>query len=121
MAEFSGSDHNLNMVAMDSLQVAARAVEGTVVAAECCYGAQLYDPKLVNAEVPICSSYIAKGALGFFGSTNVAFGSVGSEPNRQADLITRFFFENVLRFLNELPGTHFSQVDRGVLKVVNSL
>ena len=95
-AEFFGSDDQHRIVAMNSSQVATRATEGTVVAAECCYGAQLYDPKLAKAEVPICISYIAKGALGFFGSTNIAFGGTGSKPNGRADLITHFFFENIL-------------------------
>jgi hypothetical protein len=92
---FSGADEQL-VVAMNSSQVAEHVVDGTVVAAECCYGAQLYDPRLAKAEVPICISYIAKGALGFFGSTNNAFGGIGAKPNGGADLITRFFFENVL-------------------------
>jgi hypothetical protein len=95
-AEFFARDDKQLIMAMSSSQVAAHAVEGTVVAAECCYGARLYDPRLARAEVPICISYLAKGALGFFGSTNIAFGGTGSKPNGRADLITRFFLEYVL-------------------------
>jgi hypothetical protein len=83
-------------VAMDSSQVAAQAVEGTVVAAECCYGAELYDPNRANVADPICITYIAKGALGFFGSTNIAYGGLDSKPNGRADLMTQYFFEGVL-------------------------
>ena len=36
--------------------------EGTVVAAECCYGAELYDPALAANTSGICSSYLAQGA-----------------------------------------------------------
>ena len=34
--------------------------------------------------------------MGFFGSTNIAFGGTGSKPNGRADLTTHFFFENIL-------------------------
>jgi hypothetical protein len=77
-----------------STQVTKKSVPGTVVAAECCYGAQLYDPSLRGIPDPICIAYLTAGALGFLGSTNFAYGP--ETWNGQADLLTQFFFENVV-------------------------
>jgi len=68
--------------------------DGTVIAAECCYGAQLYDPTDSEGQAGICSTYLYDGAYGFFGSTTVAYGP--SEGNGQADLICQYFVESVL-------------------------
>jgi Peptidase family C25 len=81
-------------ISMTSTQVAKKGVAGTVVAAECCYGAQIYDPSLRGIPDPICIAYLTAGALGFLGSTNVAYGP--ETWNGQADLLTQFFFENVV-------------------------
>lgn len=67
---------------------------GTVVAAECCYGAQLWDPADAGGGVPMPIAYLQDGALGFFGSTNTAYGP--SEGNGSADLICQFFLQQVL-------------------------
>ena len=92
--EFFGQRDRNYPVAMSSKQVSTKAVPGTVIAAECCYGGQLYDPILAGVDDPICIAYLAKGALGFVGSTNIAYGPAVS--NAQADLLTQFFFERVL-------------------------
>jgi peptidase C25-like protein len=69
--------------------------EGTVVAAECCYGAELYDPQREDDGVRgICYAYLAQGAYGFFGSSTTAYGPPRS--NGSADLICRYFLESVL-------------------------
>jgi hypothetical protein len=70
--------------------------EGTVVAAECCYGGQLYDPSNPSAEgqMSICNTYLAKKAYAFFGSTTTAYGP--SKGNDQADLICQYFLQRVL-------------------------
>lgn len=67
---------------------------GTVIAAECCYGAQLYDPSESQGQAGICSTYLFDGAYGFFGSSTVAYGP--SEGNGQADYICQYFIEAVL-------------------------
>jgi hypothetical protein len=75
--------------------LSARLSEGTVAAAECCYGARLYDPAPVpNQQIGICSTYLANGAYGFFGSTTIAYGYC--VKNAWADLICQFFLKNVL-------------------------
>jgi hypothetical protein len=94
-AEFYGQSGTSYPVALTSDQVGKNAVGGAVVAAECCYGAQLYDPILSGISDPICVSYLKKGALGFLGSTNIAYGP--SASNGQADLMTQYFFEFVLK------------------------
>jgi hypothetical protein len=81
-------------VAHDAARLKSRISNGTVVAAECCYGAQLYDPSHNQGQAGISSTYLADGAYGFFGSTTIAYGP--SEGNGQADLICQFFLDSVL-------------------------
>jgi hypothetical protein len=81
-------------VSMDSDDVAKGAKANTIVAAECCFGAQLYDPSLANGKLPISNAYFGAGAIGFFGSTTTAYGP--GEGNSGADLITQYFLINAL-------------------------
>jgi hypothetical protein len=64
---------------------------GTLVSAECCYGAQLFDPSLATGP-GIAVTYLREGAIGFMGSTTVAYGP--ATRNNYADLICRFFLES---------------------------
>jgi hypothetical protein len=74
---------------------AKRAIaDGTVIAAECCYGAELYDPTPAEPR-GICSAYLDLGAHAFMGSTTIAYGP--SSGNGYADLICQYFLERVLR------------------------
>ena len=69
--------------------------EGTVAAAECCYGAELYDPSLLDSrQAGICNTYLKNKAYGFFGSTTIAYGP--SEGNGEADLLCQYFMQSVL-------------------------
>ncbi len=72
-----------------------RVSEGSVVAAECCYGAELYDPAEADGIAGICATYLDQGAYGFFGSTTIAYGP--AEGNGQADLICQYFIESVMK------------------------
>jgi len=67
---------------------------GTVAAFECCYGAQLYDPKGLPA-MSIANTYLAKGAVAVMASTTVAYGPEDSNAN--ADVICQLFIEQLLR------------------------
>jgi hypothetical protein len=67
---------------------------GTVVAAECCYGAQLYDPARSEGHKGIALTYLEDGAACVFGSTTIAYGP--SEGNGSADLICQYFVQQVL-------------------------
>jgi len=71
-----------------------KIMNGTVIAVECCYGAQLYDPADADMQPGICSTYLKDGAYGFFGSSTIAYGP--SEGNGQADLICQYFVDEVL-------------------------
>jgi hypothetical protein len=67
---------------------------GTVLAAECCYGAQIYDPNKVGGAQGIALTYLEQGAVGVFGSTTIAYGP--SEGNGSADLLAQFFLQKML-------------------------
>ncbi|UFX12253.1 C25 family cysteine peptidase [Sinorhizobium meliloti] len=81
--------------AMDSSKIPAGAISpGSVAAAECCYGAQLYNYLLLGRAKPICMDYLMQGAACFLGSSNVSYGPASS--NGQADLICQLFLQKVL-------------------------
>jgi Peptidase family C25 len=65
--------------------------EGTIVAAECCYGAELYVPGEYGTS--ICNVYLAEGAYAFLGSTTIAYGP--ADDNGAADFICQDFFRHV--------------------------
>ncbi|HEX5683897.1 MAG TPA: hypothetical protein VFY73_07665 [Ideonella sp.] len=67
---------------------------GTVVAAECCYGAQLYDPADAAGQKGIALTYLEDGAAAVFGSTTIAYGPC--EGNGSADLICQYFIQQIL-------------------------
>ncbi len=79
---------------MTSDDVLKGARRNTVIAAECCYGAQLFDPAAASGKWPVSNAYFGVGAVAFFGSTTIAYGP--SEGNSSADLITQYFMINVL-------------------------
>ena len=90
---FYGEDKHGMPVALDSTDLRGRIREGTVAAVECCYGAELYDSTALGLPVPICQSYLAQSAYGYFGSTTIAYGP--AEGNGAADLITQYFLLEV--------------------------
>jgi Peptidase family C25 len=76
-----------------STWIDGKIVEGTIVAAECCYGSELYDPTKSDHE-GICSTYLAGGAYAVIGATTIAYGEAGR--NTDADLMCQYFFRRVL-------------------------
>jgi hypothetical protein len=91
---FYGQRGNAYPVAHSAGRLLRRIMNGTVVAVECCYGAELYDPADSAMQAGICSTYLRDGAYGYFGSSTIAYGP--SEGNGQADLICQYFLEEVL-------------------------
>jgi len=77
--------------AHDASLLVRKIARGTLVSAECCYGAELFDPALA-AGPGIAVTYLREGAIGFMGSTTVAYGP--ATRNNYADLICRFFLES---------------------------
>jgi Peptidase family C25 len=92
--QFYGQRGNQYPVSMTSADVAKSASRSTIVAAECCFGAQLYDPSLAEGKWPISNAYLGAGAIGFLGSTTTAYGP--EDDNSGADLITQYFLINAL-------------------------
>jgi hypothetical protein len=66
---------------------------GTVVATMCCYGAQIFSPKEADTW-PLASTYLRKGALGYVGSTMMAW--VGLDKMSGADWIVTGYLKSVL-------------------------
>lgn len=74
--------------AVMAAQILNKIIPNTIVAAECCFGAQLYNPG------GVCTSYLNSGIAAFCGSTNVAYGPVSGQD--EADLITQYFLIDIL-------------------------
>jgi hypothetical protein len=91
---FYGQRDRSYPVAHTAEKLVRKIMNGTVIAVECCYGAQLYDPADADMQPGICSTYLKDGAYGFFGSSTIAYGP--SEGNGQADLLCQYFIDEVL-------------------------
>ncbi|MCE9526758.1 MAG: hypothetical protein K8R36_11975 [Planctomycetales bacterium] len=70
--------------------------KGTVMTAECCYGAELYNPggSLVPGQNGMCNTYLGSKAYVYFGSTNTSYG--GTTTIGTADLICQLFFKGLI-------------------------
>lgn len=79
--------------AMDAKYVAGKISEGVIVAAECCYGGQLYPTTQLVKQIGICNTYLANKCYGFFASTTIAYGT--EQGNGQADYLCQFFMKEV--------------------------
>lgn len=92
--EFYGQRGSSYPVSLTTTTAGGRITEGTVAAAECCYGAELYNAAVLGLDMPICQSYLAQGAYGYLGSTTIAYGP--ADENGAADLICQYFLLSVL-------------------------
>jgi len=81
-------------VSLDAAYINGKIAAGTVAAAECCYGGQLYPLSATQNQLGMCNTYLFNGAYGFFASTTIAYGP--SKGNAQADLLCQYFLQNVL-------------------------
>ncbi|MEO5907293.1 MAG: hypothetical protein ABIQ11_11240 [Saprospiraceae bacterium] len=82
--------------AISSNQLDKQIKKGTIGAAECCFGAQLYfDPQ---QNLPMASNYLEEGATGFLGSSTTSYGAsnVDAEPY-DADIMTKYFLKYILQ------------------------
>jgi hypothetical protein len=93
---FYGQKGQSYPVAHEAAWMSKKVKEGTILAAECCYGAELYDPIAATAagQIAICNTYLGAKAYAVFGSTNIAYGPEAS--NDQADLICQYFMQQIL-------------------------
>jgi hypothetical protein len=92
--KFYGQRGNSFPVAHSAKNLVRKIMNGTVIGAECCYGAELYDPADSDNQAGIGSTYLRDGAYGYFGSSTIAYGP--SEGNGQADLMCQYFLSEVL-------------------------
>ena len=83
--QFYGQRGHSYPVAHRSSDLPAKIGAGTVLAVECCYGAELY--KAATTPEPICVGYLREGAYGLVGSTTIAYGP--ATTNNHADLVCR--------------------------------
>jgi hypothetical protein len=94
---YYGQKGNSYPTAFNTNQLNKQISFGTVVAAECCYGAELVNIDFAENpdDISIANNYLMQGALAFVGSSTVAYGP----PDGQglADLITQYFISFVLQ------------------------
>lgn len=94
-SKFYGQKGTNYPTAMESTDLKGKISFGTIVAAECCYGAELYDPANEGKrQLGIANTYFENKAIAFVGSSTIAYGP--SSGQGLADLITQYFIKNVL-------------------------
>ncbi len=71
-----------------------KVAPGGIVAAECCYGAQLYNQGEVG-NMSIANHYLLEGAIAYLGSTTIAYGPANDLG--LADLLAQYFLSNVFK------------------------
>ena len=81
--------------ALDAKYMDGKIQKGTVAAAECCYGGQLYALSRAQRHLGMCNVYLKNRSYGYFASTTIAYGP--ARTNGQADLICRYFIQSVLQ------------------------
>jgi hypothetical protein len=93
--QFYGEKAKSQPVAIESNQLSGKIRFGTIVAAECCYGAELAPPAflLTPQHLSIANNYFKHNAIAFVGASNIAYGP--EDGQGLADLITQYFLKNV--------------------------
>jgi hypothetical protein len=94
-SQYFGQSGDNYPVAHDAAYISGKLTPGTIAAAECCYGAELYDPASIpSGQTGIANVYLDEGAYCFWGSTTIAYGPDTS--NAWADTICQYFLNSVL-------------------------
>ncbi len=88
------SNAPVDTVALSPEDIDDRITAGTVVAAECCYGAMHQDPADLGGRLPMMWAYLGSGAYAGIGSSTTAYGP--ADGNGQADLICRYVLEGIM-------------------------
>lgn len=93
--KFYGDPPPGNDVAHSAEFMDGKICEGTVMTAECCFGAELYHPgdSLPPGKIGMCNIYLGNKAYAYFGSTNTSYGHA-TTPDR-ADVICKLFFQRL--------------------------
>ncbi len=94
-SKFYGQKGNNFPTAQHAPDLERKISRGTIVAAECCYGAEVFDPASEDTNsLSIANTYLKNMAVAFLGSSTVAYGP--SSGNGLADLITQYFIKNII-------------------------
>jgi len=94
-SKFYGQKGNNYPTAQHSPNLNGKISEGTIIAAECCYGAELFDPANEGTHnLSIANTYFKNKAVAFTGSSTIAYGP--STGNGLADLLTQYFIKNII-------------------------
>jgi hypothetical protein len=93
---FGQRDSNapVDTVALRPEDVDGRVTPGTVVVAECCYGAMHQAPAAMGGRLPMLWAYLRSGAYAAVGSSTTAYGP--ADGNGQADLVCRYALEGIM-------------------------
>lgn len=82
--------------ALNAGMLAKMITKGTIAAAECCYGAQLYNPQETEtSQMSVANTYLINHAIAFMGSSTIAYGP--TEGQGLADIITQDFLINTIK------------------------
>lgn len=92
---YYGQEGNDYPSALYSKDIVKKITPGTIVAAECCYGAEAFDPLATgNKVLSIANQYLLQSAISFMGSSTISYGPADSQG--LADLITQYFIKHIL-------------------------
>lgn len=91
---YYGQSGNQYPPAHDASYISGKLSAGVILVAECCYGAQLFNPTATAGQPGIANVYMGEGAHAVWGSTTIAYGP--SDSNGQADLICQYFLDEIL-------------------------
>lgn len=83
----------IDTVALTPESISGRIRAGTVVAAECCYGAMHMAPAGLGERIPLLWAYLSSGGYAAVGSSTTSYGP--ADGNGQADLICRYVLEGI--------------------------
>jgi len=93
-SEFEGQYMQQYPISHSAKYVATRLKEGTVAVVQCCYGAQLYDPREEGSFVPMVNTYLGHGAVTYFGASTTSYGA--DVANSGCDHLCQFFLKHLL-------------------------
>ena len=82
-------------VAHSAAWMSGKLAPASVMSAECCYGAELYDPVATAVgQMGICNTYLGNQGYAYFGSSTIAYGPPAA--NDLADLLCQTFLLQIL-------------------------
>ena len=84
----------VDTVALTPEDIDGRIARGTIVAAECCYGAMHMDPANLGGRIPLMWAYLRSGGYACIGSSTTAYGP--ADGMGLADLVCRYAVEGMM-------------------------